>query len=359
MPDRLEPAIPDHLRTERRLPTAEPSGFVPPAPSYSARFDPSVTVTPYLYVGVQYRDGADPAESLAALREHIDAPNGPIHFDQAAYTDERGFRNSLFACYWKTRTSYRLWRSARPDNWWHPVADQRAEFGSFLEAFTPGVEDTETTFSDPESVGLAAISDSFSNKTDTHAYWGSARDRIARSQVDPLAPSGEPIATTQASGSGEALPVINVRPTENLFILRSGQDWSRTTGDERAFYLNDVKPLLDQGMREIRDEGLEVGCYFNRYLTVESPDGEPLERTYSFSAWRSMADIERWCRQDTHLKIFAAGIKHFGRAAGTAKLNLYHDSAVLRAADQEFVYFNCHPQTGMLNATDWSSTVGN
>ena len=138
-----------------------------------------------------------------------------------------------------------------------------------------------------------------------------------------------------------------MRPDENLCLLRSGQDWTETSGAEREFYLTDVKPLLEIGMREISEDGVGIGCHFNRYMQLEA-HGALVEKTYSLSAWRSLADLEAWVRADTHLQIFGAGIRHFKKAGESAKLRLYHEMMVLKASDQCFTYFNCHNQTGML-----------
>ena len=34
-------------------------------------------------------------------------------------------------------------------------------------------------------------------------------------------------------------------------------------------YLEDVEPVLRAGMEFLRDEGAAVGCFANRYVTVE------------------------------------------------------------------------------------------
>ena len=79
-------------------------------------------------------------------------------------------------------------------------------------------------------------------------------------------------------------------------------------------------------------------------------DNGPVEKSYSVSAWHSLSELEDWVRADTHLAIWAAGIKHFKLAGDEAKLRLYHEMMVLRAEDQSFSYFNCHHETGMLRA---------
>jgi aldoxime dehydratase len=151
------------------------------------------------------------------------------------------------------------------------------------------------------------------------------------------------------SSGGTSGRLIEIVPHENLCVLRSGQDWSETVGDERSFYLKKVRPLLEKGMQEISLKGKALGCYFNRYMTLQGDDG-PLEKTYSVSAWHSLGQLEAWVKADTHLAIWAAGIKHFKLAGEEATLRLYHELMVLRAEDQSFAYFNCHAGTGMLRS---------
>jgi len=346
----LEPAIPPHLRMERTQPLGAPKDFVPSSRSFSSRFDPSVKTLPMVYFGIQHRDKHEEAEeAMARLIGGFSASNGPGFWDRASYVDECGYVNLLLVGYWRGHQNYQQWQSERTDDWWHANADSNGPLGFFMEAYTPGVEDTETTFSHQYPEGYSHLSDHWSEPTDTHDYWGSARDRMARSQIDPFLPSGSPKSTLKPGESSFGRKV-RVAPHENLCLLRSGQDWSETEGDERSFYLEKVEPLLNKGMMEIRDEGIQKGCFYNRYLTVTSDDGVPLERTYSLSAWNSIGQIETWVRQATHLAIYHIGVKHYQRTGPDARLRLYHEMFVLRARDQRYEYFNCHPDTGMLKA---------
>lgn len=354
MSSSLEAAIPPHLKLDRSTHTAAPPGFTPTTPSYSARFDPSVSVTPLIFVGIQYRrESTATRAALESLIRSIERAHGPVFWDRAEFVDGLGYTNLVLACYWRSRTSFRLWQLSLPDDWWHVGAEQSGPIGYFCEIYLPGVEDTETTFSHPVAEGYAKIADRFSGETDSHEYWGSARERIPRAQRDQLMPGGEPTA----KGPGP-MPIdtrghfITVQPHDNLVLLRSGQDWSDTTSEERAFYIEQVKPLLEAGMVEISESGRLHGCYFNRYMMIRVPDGPPFQKTYSLSAWRSLTDLETWCRANTHLAIFAAGVKHYRQAGSEAKLRLYHEVIVVRASDQEFTYLNCHNETGMLNAIE-------
>ena len=43
-------------------------------------------------------------------------------------------------------------------------------------------------------------------------------------------------------------------------------------------YLRDVEPVLRAGMDFLRDEGLKIGCYANRYMPVVDATAAPPRR---------------------------------------------------------------------------------
>ena len=61
---------------------------------------------------------------------------------------------------------------------------------------------------------------------------------------------------------------MRVIPHDNVCLIRSGQDWGDTEASERKMYLEDVEPVLREGMDFLRDQGRSIGCYANRYMTV-------------------------------------------------------------------------------------------
>lgn len=352
--EQLEPAIPEHLRVERTHPLNAPKDFVPKHPSYSARFRPEISRLTIAYYGVQSaRSNPERKRALSKITTAFASSYGPLFWDQANYIDGQGCRNDVLAAYWNDDATFKRWDGALGDGWWYDSLSATGSIGAFREILRPSVWDVETTFSHPHPEGLGMIAHAMSGNTDTHEYWGSARDRIPRAQTDLLAARGRP-NTPSAVGNADTFGhLVAVCPHENLCLLRSGQDWSETEGTEREFYLTQVKPYLDVGMEELVTQGLNLGCYFNRYVLIE--DGSNNERSYSMSAWDSLAALEDWVKADTHLKIWAAGIKHYKRVGDAARLRLYHELTVLKAKDQSFAYFNCHPRTGMLAAAGSSN----
>ena len=179
-----------------------------------------------------------------------------MHHDRAT-----GDGEIVTAAYWVDPDTFDRWWAAHRDSW---LGDGvRDGHGRWAEIIRPRVEEHETLFSSlgrPE--GVAVLAEGMSGEVVEHAYWGGMRDRIPLSQTDPMLGLGAPAAEEEAGR-------VRVRPPAGLCLIRSGQDWTDTDGDERRMYLEDVEPVLRAGMEFLHDEGAAVGCFANRYVTVE------------------------------------------------------------------------------------------
>ena len=349
----MEAAIPEHLRTTRTRHPRVSDDYAPPYPSFVARHRPSVTRVVMAYFGVQSRGAPSGAaeQALARIAGCFEAAGAPTHWDRARYVDEAGFTNVVTVAYWDDRAKFDGWFPAARDIW---TGDQHAAdgLGTFIEVLCPSVEGYETLFSSlGRSEGVAVLADGMSGEIQEHAYWGGMRDRIPQSQTGEMAPGGTPDLVRD----GERL---RVKPHDNICLIRSGQDWSDTHAAERKMYLEDVEPVLREGMDFLPDDGRSIGCFANRYMTVLDADGRPTEKTYGMSWWKSLAALERWSESHpTHVRIFGAAMKYLSSLGPAAKLRLYHEVTVARAADQFFEYRRCHDRTGMLNTLTEQASV--
>jgi aldoxime dehydratase len=340
----MESAIPPHLQVTRSRHRRVPDDYQPPYPSFVARHRSAVDRVVMAYFGIQH-PGVAPKGVPAALKSLealFASTNGPRHTDRAGYVDEAGYNNTVSVAYWDDRGAFDLWFPAARAAW---TGVEAAGFGKFIEVLSPSVNDYETLFSSlgrPE--GVAVIADGMSGEILEHAYWGGMRDRIPLSQTNEMAPAGAPAVVREGG-------CLRVKPHDNICLIRSGQDWSDTDSAERKMYLEDVEPVLREGMDFLRDQGLAIGCFANRYMTVLDGDGQPTEKSYGMSWWKSLATLERWAESHpTHVRIFGAAMKYLSTLGPAAKLRLYHEVTVARAADQFFEYRDCHPGTGMLKA---------
>ncbi|QAU46608.1 phenylacetaldoxime dehydratase family protein [Bradyrhizobium guangzhouense] len=341
----MESAIPAHLETQRTRHKRVPDDYQPPYPSFVARYRPGVSRVVMAYFGVQHRGAAAAAAAaLAEIASLFAGEGGPTHWDRAHYVDRAGHINIVTVAYWDDFARFDAWFAPARDVW---TGRPRDGIGTFIEVLRPAVARHETLFSSlgrPE--GIAAIADGMSGEVQEHAYWGGMRDRIPLSQSDPMSPGGSPELIRDGAR-------LRVKAQDNLCLIRSGQDWSDTEASERKLYLDDVEPVLREGMDFLRDDGLAIGCYANRYMQVLSADGKASEKSYGQSWWKSLAALERWAESHpTHVKIFGAAMKYLSTLGPSAKLRLYHEVTVAAADEQFFEYLNCHPKTGMLAAVE-------
>jgi len=346
----MESAIPGHLRCPRTQPRRAADDFIPPFESSVARFDPNVTQVVMAYFGVQFRGDSIPMgaqSALSALAVAFDKEGGAGSWDRAVHVDEAGFTNVFSVAYWKSPTKFQAWFERWAAGWAQDaVAGNSA--GTFSEIVKPSVDRFETLFSSDLTEGVARVSTRLSNPVLEHGYWGGARDRMPISQSDILSPSGVPRVVTRGLHQ-------RVIAHDNLCLIRSGQDWGATEGPERRLYLEEVEPVLRAGMDFLRDSGLSVGCFVNRYMTVLDNAGGLTEKRFGMSWWRSLTALERWAEcHPTHLAIFAAAMRYLTTMGAAAKLRLYHEVTVATAEQQSFEYYNCHPKTGLLRATTTS-----
>jgi len=340
----MQSAIPQHLQCPRSRQRRIPDDFVPAFPAVVARFEPSVKRVVMAYLGIQYKGPSAPArlgEAQSRLRLSLNGENAPGHQEQARYVDEAGYTNIVTIAYWDEPAVFDRWFALQGAGWARG-ASAYPEIGTFSEILRPAVERFETLFSSDVPEGVAHISKGWSDTIQEHAYWGGARDRLPLSQTDVMAPAGEPEVI--ADGRHR-----RIKPHHNLCLIRSGQDWTATDGEERRMYTEDVEPVLSAGMSFLRDEGRDIGCFANRYMTVLDDQGREIEKSFGMSWWTSLAALERWAESHpTHVAIFGAAMKYLGTLGPAAKLRLYHEVTVAAQDEQFFEYFNCHPQTGML-----------
>jgi len=338
----MESAIPAHLVTTRCRHRRVDDDYRPPYPSFVARHKAGVTRVVMAYFGLQYRGELSPAaaSSKSEFVALASAANGPSHWDHASYVDQAGFVNEIFVAYWDDVVRFDAWFEPARAAW---TGSEVVGVGRFIELLRPAVERYETLFSSlgrPE--GVAVIADDMSGEVLEHAYWGGMRDRIPLSQTQDMKASGKPTLVEDGTR-------LRVLAQDNLCMIRSGQDWSDTDAAERRMYLEDVEPVLREGMEFLRDEGLSIGCYANRYMRLRGPDGALTEKSYGQSWWQSLSVLERWAESHpTHVRIFGAAMKYLSSLGPAAKLRLYHEVTVAAADEQFFEYLGCHPETGML-----------
>ncbi|EUC40409.1 hypothetical protein COCMIDRAFT_108900 [Bipolaris oryzae ATCC 44560] len=354
----LEHAIPSHLQTERTIPAKTSDRFVPPFPSYTARFPKEAKHLVMAIIGVQYKDSVNhqgPAyQKLVSFVEQGSEKSKPKYWEAAITTDNRSFCNEVVIPYWQTKADFEEWRSDSGfDDWWANLQAE-SERGWFMKIFFPTIDRFETVFSDNVvPAGAAHMRSSVSGEMQQHFYWGSMRDRLAAAQTDHLI--GErafPKSFTEQVKKGDTRKQrITLPGRKNLAVIRSGQDWSDTNPSERKLYLETMHPVLTKGMEFLRDKGEEVGCISNRFMECiyKTSPRQNTERTFSLAYFDDLKSLEGWSKEHkTHLDIFGRFSKYASELQGNVSLRLFHEVMVLKPEQQFFEYIGCHDSTGML-----------
>lgn len=344
----MESAIAPHLRCARSRERRIADDFQPPFPAWTARGNTTSSQCVMGYIGVQWRENrlAAKAEALlAALARGLGEGEAAHGIERASFVDGAGWHNDVLIGYWPDLASYQAWWHQH-DAWWADPVREGEGLGLYREIYLPRSNHLETLFSASDRLeGIAVmLGERSAEPIQEHGYWGGMRDRLPASQTEALASSGERVVMVDTPLRRRVIS------HEGVALIRSGQDWSDVTGEELTLYRDRIEPTLRAGMDFLRDEGLRIGCYFNRYMSVSTIDGGKPCRSFGMSAWRDLAAMEHWAEHHpTHKAIFGDFLQVVQALQGKLALRLFHEVAVLQSDTQILEYISCHDRTGMLN----------
>lgn len=347
----LDSSIPSHLRCPRTRTRQVSDKWNPAYPAFSSRPAKSIESIVMSYFGVQSKGDENKGRACAAFQQILESfkqPDGPARHDLVQFVDGEGYINLIAVGYWTDPAKFENWNdSPSIKDWW--ASDKRLDegVGYFREILRPRMEQFETIFTHEHGPfeGASILFPEMSAPIIEHGYWGSMRDRLPLSQTSVMDPEGE---LSIKSGAPEQGGRVIIGGHDNLTLIRSGEDWSFTEGEERRTWFDNIEPVLHEGMNYLRDDGLEVGCYCNRYVHHMDEKGNLLEKGFGYSLWRSLSALETWgASHHTHLQIFVTFMRNVHKFKN---LTLYHEVSVFDAANQYFEYINCHPKTGLLRA---------
>lgn len=355
----LESAVPQHLQVPRICPKRMPTDYQPAFPAFCARFSADVQTIVMAIFGAQHRSTTEAEEAkaltkiLSFINESKAKSEQPKHYDLASVSDAQGLYNECVVAYWDDQSTYEAWRkSSGFDQWWVGLDPAKERHGWFQEIFLPSIDRAESLYSSDqpgvkEPEGHGVMGRNLSGMIQEHVYWGSMRDRLPISQTDELV--GE--KATEPDETDPSRSRIRVPGKQNLCLIRSGQDWSRTKPEEHKLYTDTMHPVLVEGMNFLRDHGEEVGCYSCRLMDVLDPKTaqKGTEKTFGLAYFDDIASLENWSKEHkTHLKIFHGFLQYVEKLNFDVTLHLYHEVYVLKPEQQVLEYIGCQPGTGML-----------
>jgi hypothetical protein len=309
-------------------------------------------------IGIQYlRPTHSSNTAVSAITGFLTtAPEAirPTFHERAMVIDSKGAYNIVSIAYWPSVKAYEEWgEKSGFKTWWEDLDATSEPHGYFLEVFTPTMDRWETVISRPDILeGGSHMREGVSGDIKEHGYWGSMRDRLPIGQVDEL--GGEKTGNGENAKQTKDTTKTRVRlpGKKNLAVIRSGQDWSGTSPEEKKLYLETMHPVLIKGMDFLRDNP-SVGCYSCHFMdVVDSKTGKAdKERTFCLAYFNELASLEGWCKSHkTHLDIFGGFFKYAKRLGPDMTLKLWHEVLVLEPEQQFFEYVGCHEKTGMLGS---------
>lgn len=316
--------------------------------AWTTTFSSDITHIIFAQFGIQVKEKSQSLEYVETITESFQLPNGPDHFDISVYVDSESYHNHLFMAYWKNPKNYHDWLNHPQVQKWcsGKLIDKHSEVGFFSEVATIPITHFETIHSrnnnDSGVTHFATL-----NKTKTHAYWGSMRERIPVSASSDL--EGEyrnKLAAKEKKTFGKRIRVI---APNNLCLIRTAQDWSHCSEEQKKTYLNLIQPALNKAHRFLENHPEDTGCISARLIQEIDSNGKRLEKTSVIGYFQSLYHLERWTHEHaTHKAVFRTFAEMLKRHNFNIDLSLWHEVSVLQSKDLELEYVNCHPKTGFL-----------
>lgn len=333
----------------RKYAMKKPEGHVPAIQRYSSKVSDGVKAVRLLVLGQQVPMSEAPARDRfrSTLINLFDRTGRPLHHDMATYTDPEGYENTFAVCYWQDEAAFDKWR-ARFDIWWQDQEPAKMDQGLWLESFAVPLDYRETIAFKEYIRGLSACPMSTIEPIGESGYWGAARDRLAASAYDTLAPAEERSLQVISGRDTLGKRVLMRAVPKNLCIIRSGVSWEDCGDEQLGSYRTNLEPKLNEGMDYLRQNPEESGCCSLRQVTCLDGDGLLVKEAYSLGLFLSFSHLEAWSHSHpTHLAIYSRAQAERKKYQERLELRTYHEVYVLNG-EASFEYLNCHPKTGLL-----------
>ncbi|GIN90640.1 phenylacetaldoxime dehydratase [Siminovitchia terrae] len=333
---------------------AIPEGHAPKANAWSAVFSESVKEIIFAQFALQ-SNGNKPAivSFIKRIRASFELPNGPKHVDYAVHEkDTEGYRNDILLAYWDEEATYNSWISEQSvKEWFHGDVFVGDKVGYYREVVTIPVDRFETLqSSDNQKYGVSNFTPI--EYTKVHEYFGSMRDRISISSTKPLESplDDNPSKPIVRDSFGKRVRVI---VPDNLCLIRTAQDLSKSTGEEKQTYSDVVEPVLMQGVDFLIQNPVNSGCLSAKFVHELDSSGKKNDETSVIAFFLSLGHLERWTHSHpTHISIYQSFYELLKKHSFQIDLSLWHEVSVLESKSVDMEYVNCHPYTGLMPFLD-------
>lgn len=334
------------FRGGEKIMTALPPNHDPKSNAWTADFNIELLV--FAQFGIQIKNGTDLSGYIEQFVKAFNAPNGPAHVDRAVHQDIDEYVNHIFLVYWDNKESFEKWNSSSViEKYWGESAVPAQDIGLWREIVFISNDHIETIHSGENYDN--GVSNFLPLKyTKVHEYWGSMRDRIqssARENFD-TAYDKKILQSTTGMSIGKR---IRVYPPDNICLIRTAQNWSQCSNEERNTYLELVEPTLKEGSEYIRQNPSETGCLSSKFVYEIASNGESLDKSCTIAYFLSLAHLEEWAKSHpSHLKIYKTFFEMLKKHNFLTELALWHEVSILKTDQVIFEYINCHSSTGLL-----------
>ncbi|QTX05377.1 phenylacetaldoxime dehydratase family protein [Agromyces archimandritae] len=335
----------------RRIPERRPAGHRPRAPRWSAEFERPFTAVTSDYYAVQVRDASDPAVDvfLDIAAASVDAGVGDAPDASEILTHRTADAvDVIFLGYWTDPTRHARWaRHSALGRWFRDLDAAEVEHGAWRETIQVPLERAETIYSSPDrEFGFAACEGIRLGSTTSNGYFGAARDRMPLSAIDPLE---APAPHTRRESVPSAGRRLRAALGLNVAVIRSGQYWEASTGEQLEDYERELEPKLLAGMDYLATNPDDTGTISLRILRSGDPRTVPARRETSvLGHFSSLEQLETWAANHaTHAAIYEHAIAKNRQYGEARQVTTWHEVFVL-AESTRFEYVNCHPATGVL-----------
>ena len=323
-----------------------PDHWVPPAPAWESVWpdtnDPLLTAC----FAVQ----GDSSDSIDAWAKTAFAGNnGPLAIERGLFEGAAGQKNFVYVTYFRASSYLLWWTDTANSGWWNDDARLQDRCGYWREVFVMPFDRFETLHSTENPHGIGVSAERMQGPILEHGYPGGMRDRIPLSDSDTLHNIESVKEALDHIMADEGRRIV-VSPPKNMCSIRSGQNWSACTEEQKEFYLNEVHPVLLNGMRFLQDNPVETNCYALRFINVKDEDWGATEQSFGLGYATDVYAFENWAKSHpTHVAIFDSFMEMVNRFGADLKLQLWHEVTALPGEGCEFEYINCHPSTGLLS----------